>query len=160
MLVLAAATVFFVVIIASLAGVLIRIGRAAGDHIPRAARASGVIVDLIEHAMPGAWDSTDGGPSVPVRHPQVRFTTAEGRESTFISTFGTSTGFKRVGQPVDVLYDPADPSRAQVAPESVPTSFGCARAAMWAVLAVVTLLGIIGFTIAWLVATQLHRAAR
>jgi hypothetical protein len=47
--------------------------------------------------------------------PVVRYTTHEGQEVQFESSFGTSPRFAPAGQQVQVLYNPADPSDARIA---------------------------------------------
>lgn len=151
--VLAAATAFFVLVVALLATTLLRLGRMARPRIPGAATATGVVVGEVVRS-PSATRPAGSSNWIALHFPQVRFTVPDGRESTFTSDFGTSVR-TTIGQEVQVLYDPADPSRAQISPESQPRQLGCWRGAMWAFLGGFVLLGMTGLTIAWLVATRL-----
>ena len=147
---LVAATIVFFLIVVLLATMLRRVGRAARARIPGAATASGVVVgEVVRQSSSPSYII-----QMPLHFPQVRFTAHDGRESTFTAHFGTTLRTK-VGQVVQVLYDPADPSRAQIAPESLPKPVGCWLSAMWAFLGVFTVLGLAGLTIAWFVASRL-----
>ncbi|HEU0102677.1 MAG TPA: DUF3592 domain-containing protein [Mycobacteriales bacterium] len=52
--------------------------------------------------------SGDGG----VYYPVLRFRTLDGRDIDTVAMYGRSPAPARTGDRVDVLYDPADPSRA------------------------------------------------
>jgi hypothetical protein len=64
-------------------------------------RTRGVVVDL-------RWSNH-------VAYPVVRFTTADGREVEMRGETGRDPPARRVGDVVEVLYDPADPERARIA---------------------------------------------
>jgi hypothetical protein len=73
-----------------------------------AERATGTVIDLQEERS----TDSDGGFHY-VYHPVVRFTTAEGRTVEFRSPSGSSSP-PDIGDSVEVLYDPDDPSDAQL----------------------------------------------
>ena len=69
-------------------------------------KATGTVVDLVTRVFnPG---------SAGVYCPVVQFTTATGQPIRFESQFGTMPASHRVGQPIAVRYDPADPQKAEV----------------------------------------------
>ena len=95
----------------------------------RAHQAEGVVTGVVEYRgggghsawsggtwVDGTWTGGGSGRSVPrsIYYPVVRFRAADGREVETRAMVGTS--FKRVreGDPVTVLYDPKDPTRAQL----------------------------------------------
>jgi hypothetical protein len=51
---------------------------------------------------------------VPLTYPVVRYRTTDGREVVFRSGFGSQPPLWRPGQPVTVLYDPANPEAARI----------------------------------------------
>lgn len=69
-----------------------------------AERATGTVIDLDSRT------DSDGVTFYPV----VRFTTAEGRTVEFVSSSGSSPPSESVGDEVEVLYDPDDPTDAQL----------------------------------------------
>ena len=91
-----------------------------------AARAQGVVVELVTGATPGPQSS--GVLSYPV----VRYRTMDGREVVFRSDFGAQPSPWRPGQPVTVLYNPANPQEARI--ETAARSAGLP--ALFVVLAV------------------------
>ncbi len=94
----------------------------------RAQPAEGVVTGIVEYRdrgggfsgssgawVDGAWTGGSGASApMSIYYPVVRFRTADGREVETQTMMGTS--FKRVreGEPVTVLYDPKDPTRAQL----------------------------------------------
>jgi hypothetical protein len=79
-------------------------------------QAPGLVVDRVQ-----SWSSLGFGDTTPVRdnQPVITFRTSEGRDITFRSRI-SGTVMPKPGDPVTVLYDPADPSRARIAPRSLP----------------------------------------
>lgn len=75
----------------------------------RAQRAHGVVTE-IRHEFGDRLDR--GGP--PLRRAIVRFTTRDGRELETPMQIATSMDALRAADPVLVLYDPDDPSQAQL----------------------------------------------
>jgi hypothetical protein len=73
-----------------------------------AARAQGVVVELVGGPAPGP--QTPG----PLSYPVVRYRTVDGREVVFRSDLGAQPSPWRPGQPVTVLYNPADPQEARI----------------------------------------------
>lgn len=87
----------------------------------RAHEAEGVVTGIVECRsrsggawVDGAW--AGGGVSMPTSlyYPVVRFRAADGREVETRTMMGTSFRRVRDGDPVTVLYDPDDPTRAQL----------------------------------------------
>lgn len=76
----------------------------------RAMQADGTVIDL-ERSRSSS--SSSSGSSVTWR-PVVEFTTATGRRIEFVSSVGSSPPSHRVGEPVKVLYQPADPDSARI----------------------------------------------
>lgn len=70
-----------------------------------AAHATGTVVQL-------SLDRNDNGSSA--YYPIVSFRTAGGDSVTVRSNVGSNPPSRRVGEPVDVLYDPADPQSARM----------------------------------------------
>ena len=99
--------VFFWAVAAVLVGVGLRRRQESRRFAASAARAGGVVVDLVS-GPPGP----QGG--VPLAYPVVRYHTTDGREVVFRSGFGSQPPLWRPGQSVTVLYDPADPEAARV----------------------------------------------
>jgi hypothetical protein len=75
-----------------------------GDFIAEAATASGVVIGLERE------QDADGGATY---YPRVQFQ-ANGRSYQFKGQVGSGYGTFRVGEQVDVLYDPADPQSARI----------------------------------------------
>lgn len=75
-----------------------------GDFIAEAASAPGVVISL-EREQDGDGDTT--------YYPRVQFE-AKGRSYQFRGQVGSGYGTFKVGEQVDVLYDPADPHRARI----------------------------------------------
>lgn len=73
-----------------------------------AARAQGVVVELVGGPTPGP--QSPGSLSYPV----VRYRTMDGQEVVFRSDFGAQPPPWRPGQPVTVLYNPANPQEARI----------------------------------------------
>ncbi len=99
--------------------------------------ARGVVVD--EHLSRRARNDAGGRP----RRPVITFQSVDGREVTFTSRI-EAAGMPRPGALIAVYHDPADPTRACIAPEALPDVSlplaGAARfsiAVIW-VLAVLT----------------------
>lgn len=89
---------------------------------------------------------------VRVRQPFISFKDPAGREITFPSRI-YAAAMPRPGSLVQVLYDPTDPTRARIAPESVPTVGPSVPAwTLWvgSVLAVLLFLGVVATGIAFL----------
>jgi hypothetical protein len=95
----------------------------------KAQQAEGVVIGVVERRdgggrstwsggtwVDGTWTGGGSGARVPmsIYYPVVRFRAADGREVEARTRMGTS--FKRVreGEPVTVLYDPDDPTHAQL----------------------------------------------
>ena len=90
----------------------------------RAQEAEGAVTGMVEYRssssssggvwVDGAW--AGGGSSMPrsIYYPVVRFRAADGREVETRTMMGTSFRRVREGDPVTVLYDPHDPTRAQL----------------------------------------------
>jgi Protein of unknown function (DUF3592) len=99
--------VFFWAVAAVLVGVGVRRRGESRRFAAAATRASGVVVELV---------SGPAGPQggVPLTYPVVRYRTADGREVVFRSGFGSQPPLWRPGQPVTVLYDPANPEAARI----------------------------------------------
>jgi hypothetical protein len=91
-----------------------------------AARAQGVVVDLVAGPTPGPQSTGT------LSYPVVRYRTVDWREVVFRSDFGAQPPPWRPGQPVTVLYDPADPQQARI--ETAARSTGLP--ALFVVLAV------------------------
>jgi len=68
-----------------------------------AATAPGVVVENV-------WEEVSGETA----RPKVRFRTEAGREIIFVSQTGSQPPTFHEGEPVPVLYDPADPSQASI----------------------------------------------
>ncbi len=77
--------------------------------------ARGVVVD--ERTSRRRRKAADGSLQ-PVRQPIITFQSADGREITFSSRIH-APGMPRPGTLVEVYHDPADPTRACIAPESL-----------------------------------------
>jgi uncharacterized protein DUF3592 len=58
--------------------------------------------------------SSSGSGSSTMYRPVVEFTSGTGKRIEFTSSVGTSPPSHRVGEPVTVLYNPADPSSARI----------------------------------------------
>lgn len=72
----------------------------------RGVEATGTVVDLVKRVFnPG---------SAGVYCPVVDFTTASGQPVRFESQFGSVPAGHRVGESIEVRYDPADPQKAEV----------------------------------------------
>jgi hypothetical protein len=94
----------------------------------RAQQAEGVVIGVVECRnrgrfmwsggtwVDGTWTGGSFGTSVPVSiyYPVVRFRAADGREVEARTMVGTSFTRVREGDAVTVLYDPKDPTRAQL----------------------------------------------
>jgi hypothetical protein len=72
----------------------------------RGVAATGTVVDLVKRVFSAG--------SSGVYCPVVDFITANGQPVRFESQFGTMPASHRVGQPIAVRYDPADPQKAEV----------------------------------------------
>jgi hypothetical protein len=99
--------------------------------------ARGVVVDERISRQRG------NNPADRLRRPVITFQSVDGREVTFTSRI-QATGMPRPGALIAVYHDPADPTRACIAPEALPDVFlplaGVARfsiAVIW-ILAVLT----------------------
>src|SRR5262245_12737648 len=77
------------------------------DFVARATRTAGRITAVEERTS-----SSDS--NVRTWAPVIRFKDLVGREVTFTSSFASTGMQRRVGESVPVLYDPADPSGAQM----------------------------------------------
>jgi hypothetical protein len=76
------------------------------SFIGRAAEAEGRVIELER--------SRSSSRSSATYRPVVEFTTATGRRIEFTSSVGSSPPSHRVGEPVKVLYNPADPQGARI----------------------------------------------
>lgn len=116
----------------------------------RAQEAEGVVTGIVECRsrsggmwVDGGWMDGGSGASVPmsIYYPVVRFRASDGREVETKTAMGTS--FKRVreGEPVAVLYDPDDPTRAQLGrPGGLVIVLGVAQCLFGAVFCVLAFL--------------------
>ena len=83
------------------------------------------------------------------RRPVITFQSVDGREVTFTSRI-EAAGMPRPGALIAVYHDPADPTRACIAPEALPDVplplTGAARVSIWVIwmLAVVTTVIFVG----------------
>lgn len=77
--------------------------------IRRAAQAEGKVIDLER-----SRSSSSSGSRSSTYRPVVEFTTATGKRIEFTSSVGSSPPSHRVGEPVTVLYNPADPQSARI----------------------------------------------
>jgi hypothetical protein len=76
------------------------------SFIRRAEQAEGKVIDLERSRSSSSSSST--------YRPVVEFTTATGKRIEFTSSVGSSPPSHRVGEPVTVLYNPADPQSARI----------------------------------------------
>jgi hypothetical protein len=87
------------------------------DYVPEGwVPAHGVVVDE------RSWRRrrrTASGAKGRVRQPVITFQSADGREITFSSRIHAA-GMPRPGALVEIYHDPLDPTRACIAPESIP----------------------------------------
>ena len=98
-----------------LIGVFVVIGgirslRAASRFQRIAHRAPATVTEL-------RWEWTSGGSnssSSRIAYPVVRFTLPDGRMVETQTSFGSNPPPAREGEPVTVLYDPADPTQARL----------------------------------------------
>jgi len=83
------------------------------------------------------------------RRPVITFQSVDGREVTFTSRI-EAAGMPRPGALIAVFHDPADPTRACIAPEALPDAplplAGAAKVSIWIIwfLAVVTTVIFVG----------------
>ncbi len=91
-----------------------------------AARAPGQITGVRWEAVGPQGDATMTG------FPELRFTLPDGRVVETVARSGTTGQAMREGQAVTVLYDPADPARAQVG-KGAATMVGVAFLAIGAI---------------------------
>jgi hypothetical protein len=75
------------------------------NDIARADKADGTVIDLL-----GERDS-DGDT---IYYPRVRYVTRSGNPVEFTGSVGSSPPAFDVGEPVSVLYDPAEPEKARI----------------------------------------------
>ncbi len=103
-----------------------RTRRSSREFMARAVRVPGLVVDLElhrgEHRHAGDLDS---GYWVP----RLQFTTVDGRPVQTLAMYGSVPAPARRGEQVMVLYDPDQPTRAQVADRKL-ASGGCLSGAM------------------------------
>jgi hypothetical protein len=92
--------------------------------------AAGTVVELV-HRITG---SGRGGIYCPV----VEFTATSGQVVRFTSEFGSRPAMHRVGQSVDVRYDPADPHKAEIN----------STVSRWLTPAILVFMGLIGCCLA------------
>ncbi|MBS1912230.1 MAG: DUF3592 domain-containing protein [Bacteroidetes bacterium] len=97
------------VMLVALGGLLILIGAFVFFRMRRPAgrtmRSSGVVIDQEE-------DESDGSP---VYSPIVKFTAHDGTETTFTDEFASYPALYKVGERVDVMYDPGNFRNARIA---------------------------------------------
>lgn len=86
----------------------LRSRRAIKSFKARAQRTNGEVTELRRHY---SRSSTSDGADGPVFHPVVRFALPDGREVEAESLSGSNPAPAKVGATVEVLYDPADPTR-------------------------------------------------
>jgi hypothetical protein len=80
------------------------------SFIRRAVEAEGKVIDLERSRSSSSSSSSSSSTYRPV----VEFTTATGKRIEFTSSVGSSPPSHRVGEPVRVLYNPADPQSARI----------------------------------------------
>ncbi|HEX6677698.1 MAG TPA: DUF3592 domain-containing protein [Actinomycetes bacterium] len=104
----------------------LRTRRSSRAFMARAARVPGLVVDLELHRgrYHHAGDVDSG-----VWVPRLEFTTVDGRPVQTLAMYGSVPAPARRGDQVMVLYDPDQPTRAQVADRKL-ASGGCLSAAM------------------------------
>lgn len=107
-------TVALVIILVTTARMRSRIARVPDGWI----KVRGVVVDE-QVWRTRRFRSTGEGLRAVVRQPRITFTTADGTEITFVSLI-YSTTMPRPGALVAVYHHPRDPTRARIAPESLP----------------------------------------
>jgi hypothetical protein len=95
----------FLVIGIGLLGGAIYLAHDTRQFVATASIANGEVIDLIE-----SRDSDDD----PVYRPRVRFQTPDGVVREFTSTVGSNPAGFYVGEGVDVMYDPRQPSDARI----------------------------------------------
>jgi len=78
--------------------------------LARAKTARGTVMHLV---MRSSTDSEDGTVSY-AYYPVIRFTAQTGEEIDFEAGTGSNPPMYAMGQPVEILYDPADPYRAKI----------------------------------------------
>ncbi len=77
------------------------------EFVSRAQKSKGTVIELVKH--------TSSGKSRSVTYaPKVRFTLPDGSVHEFVSTMSSSKSSYAVGQPVNVLFDPAKPDTAEI----------------------------------------------
>lgn len=94
----------------------------------RAEHVTGVVVELASSVSA----ATGGARPHTVYHPVLQFTTKDGHEVRAKVKVGTNPPVAREGQAVSVLYDPEDPTEAEIARKG------------WIRLALLGFLGILG----------------
>lgn len=99
-----AGAIFLIVGVGALAGGIFW-GVKTQRFVASASRASGTVIELERR------QSGDDGPTY---YPVVRFTDAAGKDVTFTSSTGSNPPSKREGDKVDVLYDPKNPTEAEL----------------------------------------------
>jgi hypothetical protein len=104
----------------------LRTRRSSRAFMARAVRVPGLVVDLELHRgrYHHAGDVDSG-----VWVPRLEFTTVDGRPVQMLAMYGSVPAPARRGDQVMVLYDPDQPTRAQVADRKL-ASGGCLSAAM------------------------------
>jgi Protein of unknown function (DUF3592) len=91
-------------------GISIYTVRSTRSFVAQAETVRGEVVDL-EYRRDNSGSSASGGAYYPV----VKYRTAAGDQRTLYGNTGSSPPSYRVGEAVDVLYDPTNPSDARIA---------------------------------------------
>jgi Protein of unknown function (DUF3592) len=119
---------FLWAVAAVLIGIAVTRRREARRFAASATRAQGVVVELVQRPSPAPRQSGH------LTYPVVRYNTTDGREVVFRSGFGARPSPWQPGQPVTVLYDPADPQAARIesgaASTALPGCFGAVGVAV------------------------------
>ncbi|MFH2063139.1 MAG: DUF3592 domain-containing protein [bacterium] len=84
------------------------------DMVSSGVRTEGTVVRLeeVKHRRPPKIHRQKK--TVAAYHPVISFLTEDGQTVEYRSDFGTSPPVHEVGEKVDVIYDPQDPSRAEI----------------------------------------------
>ena len=109
----------------------VRSRRATRSFEARAEQAPGVVT-AVNWRMVGH----NPGDRTQLAFPVLRFTTADGRPVEAEAAFGTAPPRAREGEPVTVMYDPADPSRPRLSGTGTETALALIFTILGAVLIV------------------------
>jgi hypothetical protein len=128
----------------------VRTRRSARRFKERAVRVPGLVVDLEFHR----GHRTAGDVSSGYWVPRLRFTTVDGRPVEMLAMYGSVPAPARPGEQVMVLYDPEQPTKAQVA-DRVLASGGCLSVAMLVVGGSFAVLGLLLCAVGVIIFTKL-----